>query len=366
MNEMSRNDWFLNRCPSIDEAAAQQAQQRQQQLTKPPGSLGRLEQVAVALSSMQSSLAPTVDNVEIAIFAGDHGVANEGVSAFPQAVTAEMVKNFVRGGAAISVIAKQIDAGLTVVNAGAINPEDFGAPVIDQPIAQGTQNIALRSAMTRSQCMAALALGKSIIDEYTDNIDLVIGGEMGIGNTTSATALAAAFGISAAANLVGPGSGLDSQGVANKLKIIEKALARLQETQQPSPPQPRQPIDLPINLLGELGGFEIVALVGFYIGAAQRGMTILVDGFISTVAAFAACQVNSGVRQWMLFSHDSAEPGHRLVLQALSAQPLLSLGMRLGEGSGAAVAVNLLRCACALQNDMATFAEAGVSDGADE
>lgn len=352
------NDWFLNRCPSIDEDVAKLAQQRQLQLTKPPGSLGRLEQVAVALSSMQSNIAPTVDNVEIAIFAGDHGVANEGVSAFPQAVTGEMVKNFVRGGAAISVIAKQIDAGLTVVNAGTINKEDFGAPVIDQPIAPGTENIAIQPAMTNSQCMAALALGKSIIDEYTDNIELVIGGEMGIGNTTSATALAAAFGISTAAKLVGPGTGLNRQGVSHKLKIIEKALMRLQQTQQ----QPPQHIDLPINLLGELGGFEIVALVGFYICAAQRGMTILVDGFISTIAAFAACQINTGVRQWMLFSHSSAEPGHQLVLQSLSAQPLLSLGMRLGEGSGAAVAVNLLRCACALQNDMATFAEAEIPD----
>ncbi len=360
---MNMNDWFLDRCPSIDEDVAKLAQQRQLQLTKPPGSLGRLEQVAVALSSMQSNIAPAVDNVEIAIFAGDHGVANEGVSAFPQAVTGEMVKNFVSGGAAISVIAKQIGAGLTVVNAGTISKEDFGAPVIDRPIAHGTDNIAIQPAMTNPQCMAALALGKSIIDEYTGNIELVIGGEMGIGNTTSATALAAAFGISAAAKLVGPGTGLDRQGVSHKLKIIEKALMRLQQTQQPPQPQNPQQPQQPIALLTELGGFEIVALVGFYIRAAQRGITILVDGFISTIAAFAACQINTGVRQWMLFSHDSAEPGHQLVLRSLSAQPLLSLGMRLGEGSGAAVAVNLLRCACALQNGMATFAEAGVPDG---
>lgn len=357
------NDWFLDRCPSIDEEMAKLAQQRQLQLTKPPGSLGRLEQVAVALSSMQSSITPAVDNVEIAIFAGDHGVTDEGISAFPQAVTGEMVKNFVRGGAAISVIAKQIGAGLTVVNAGTINQEDFGAPVLDRPIAQGTKNIATQSAMTNSQCIAALALGKCIIDEYTDNIELVIGGEMGIGNTTSATALAAAFGISEATKLVGPGTGLNPQAVSHKLKIIEKALLRLQQTRQPQESQqPQQYIDV----LTELGGFEIVALVGFYICAAQRGITILVDGFIATVAAFAACQINATVRQWMLFSHNSAEPGHQLVLQALSAQPLLSLGMRLGEGSGAAVAVNLLRCACALQNDMATFAEASVSEGSGE
>lgn len=349
---MNIDDWFLHSCPSIDEESAKLAQQRQLQLTKPAESLGRLEQVAVALSSMQSTIAPTVDNIEIAIFAGDHGVAEEGISAFPQAVTGEMVKNFARGGAAISVIAKQIHAGLTVVNAGTIDQEYFGEPVIDQPIAQGTANIVNQSAMTKPQCLAALALGKRIIDEYTDSIELVIGGEMGIGNTTSATALAAAFGIATAEKLVGPGTGLDRQGVAHKLKIIKQALQRLQGVQQP-----------PITLLSELGGFEIVALVGFYISAAQRGVTILVDGYISTIAAFAACQINPKVRQWMLFSHSSAEPGHQRVLEAMSAQPLLSLGMRLGEGSGAAVAVSLLKCACALQNNMATFAEAGVSDG---
>ncbi len=347
---MNINDWFLEACPSTDDDVAELARQRQLQLTKPPGSLGHLEQIAVALSSMQANIAPMLDSVEIAIFAGDHGVANDAVSAFSQVVTGEMVKNFVRGGAAISVIAKQIAAGLTVINAGTISETGFGAPVIDQPIARGTANMTEQAAMTHQQCLEALALGRSVIDEYADNIDLVIGGEMGIGNTTSATALAAAFGISTVANLVGPGSGLDQAGVSRKLAVIEKALARL--------PQSRQAVDL----LAELGGFEIVALVGFYLRAAQRGMTILVDGFISTIAAFAACQINTGVRQWMLFSHNSAEPGHQLILQALSAQPLLSLGMRLGEGSGAAVAVNVLRAACALQNNMATFAEAGVSN----
>lgn len=346
------NDWFLDSCQATDDAVEKLAQQRQLQLTKPPGSLGQLEQVAVALSSMQASITPAVDKVEIAIFAADHGVTNEGVSAFPQVVTGEMVKNFVRGGAAISVIAKQLGAKLTVVNAGTINKQGFGAPVIDQPIALGTANIAIQPAMTNQQCMQALALGKSIVDQYSGDSELVIGGEMGIGNTTSASALAVAFGIAEAAKLVGSGTGLDSHGVSHKQVVIEKALARLQPSQ----------LQQPIELLTELGGFEIVALVGFYIRAAQRGITILVDGFISTVAAFVACQINTGVRQWMLFSHNSAELGHRLVLQALSAQPLLSLGMRLGEGSGAAVAVNLLRCACALQNDMATFSEAGVSD----
>jgi nicotinate-nucleotide--dimethylbenzimidazole phosphoribosyltransferase len=261
-----------------------------------------------------------------------------------------MVKNFVRGGAAISVMARQIGAGLTVINAGTINDQGFEAPVVDKPVAFGTGNIAVQQAMTALQCLQALLLGKEILDGYDEATDVVIGGEMGIGNTTSATALATAFGVSTAANLVGPGTGLDSNGVSHKLKMIEQALTRVGEGRSE------------LELLSELGGFEIVALTGFYIRAAQRGMTILVDGFISTVAAAAACKINSNARAWMLFSHNSAEPGHQIVLNSLNAEPLLSLQMRLGEGSGAAVALGLLRGACALHNEMATFEEAGVTD----
>jgi nicotinate-nucleotide--dimethylbenzimidazole phosphoribosyltransferase len=355
MNEDTMIEWYLEPCAAISTALAEQAQQRQAQLTKPPGSLGQLEQIAIELSSMQAKIAPTVDRVEIAVFAGDHGIANEAVSAFPQVVTTEMVKNFVRGGAAISVMAKQIGAGLTVINAGTISQQGFEAPVVDKPIAFGTGNIAIEPAMTALQCLQALLLGKDIIDGYDDATDVVIGGEMGIGNTSSATALASAFEISTAANLVGPGTGLDNKGVSHKLKMIEQALDRVGVGRDG---EGRSELEL----LTELGGFEIVALVGFYIRAAQRGMTILVDGFISSIAAVAACKINSNVRAWMLFSHNSAEPGHQLVLESLSAEPLLSLKMRLGEGSGAAVALGLLRAACALHNQMATFEEAGVTD----
>lgn len=355
MNEATTIEWYLEPCAEISAELAEQATQRQAQLTKPPGSLGQLEQIAIELSSMQSRLAPTVDRVEIAVFAGDHGIANEAVSAFPQVVTTEMVKNFVRGGAAISVMARQIGAGLTVVNAGTINQQGFMAPVVDKPVAFGTGNIAIQPAMTALQCLQALSLGKEILDGYDDATDVVIGGEMGIGNTTSATALATAFGVSTAENLVGPGTGLDHKGVSHKLKMIEQALDRVGADRV---------IDQcsELELLSELGGFEIVALTGFYIRAAQRGMTILVDGFISTVAAAAACKINPNARAWMQFSHNSAEPGHQLVLKSLNAEPLLSLQMRLGEGSGAAVALGLLRAACTLHNDMATFEEAGVSD----
>lgn len=349
-NEDTTIEWYLAPCAQISVDIFNQAQQRQWQLTKPPGSLGRLEQIAIELSSMQAKLAPTVDHVEIAVFAGDHGIANEAVSAFPQVVTTEMVKNFVHGGAAISVMARQIGARLSVINAGTINRQGFDTPVVDKPVAFGTRNIATEPAMTALQCLQALELGKHIVDGYDNTTDVVIGGEMGIGNTTSATALATAFGVSSADKLVGPGSGLNSAGVSHKLKMIEQALTRIGQNRAE------------LELLSELGGFEIVALTGFYIRAAQRGMTILVDGFISSVAAIAACKINANVRAWMLFSHSSAEPGHPLVLDYLNADPLLTLQMCLGEGSGAAVAFGLLRSACVLQNEMATFEEAGVTD----
>lgn len=321
------------------------------QLTKPPGSLGRMEELAISLSAMQGNIAPMIESIEIAVFAGDHGVMDEGVSAFPQAVTGEMVKNFVRGGAAISVMAKQLGASLSVVNAGTINDEGYGDTVINQPVAAGTNNLAIGAAMTADQCAQALDLGKEVVDGYSAYTDLVIGGEMGIGNTTSATALSAALGVASAANLVGPGTGLDEKGVNHKLTVIERALDRVGN-------------DLTVSdIISELGGFEILALAGFYLRAAQRGFPVLVDGFISTAAALVAVKLNENARDWMLFSHISAEPGHQLLLEHLKAQPLLSLGMRLGEGSGAAVVANILQSACTLQNGMATFAEAGVSDG---
>ncbi len=344
------NPWYLEKSSRLDEAMRDRATRRQSTLTKPPGSLGRLESIAVRLAAMQGRSAPSADPVEIAVFAGDHGVANEGVSAFPQVVTMEMVRNFVRGGAAINVLARQLNAGLTVVNAGTISERKFDSPVVDRPIGKGTGNIAVEPAMSRRQCLAALQLGKDVAAGFDRATAIVIGGDMGIANTTSAAALAVACGVADAPDLVGPGTGLDAPGVRHKLTIVERAVARAGGGNDA------------VELLAELGGFEIAALTGYFIHAAQRGMAILVDGFISSAAALAACEINPSVREWMLFSHTSAEPGHERILRALAADPLLSLGMRLGEGTGSAVAVSLLRSACALQNEMATFAEAQVSD----
>ncbi|MFA6921918.1 MAG: nicotinate-nucleotide--dimethylbenzimidazole phosphoribosyltransferase [Gallionella sp.] len=347
-------------CAALNETVREQALARQGQLTKPLGALGVLESIAVRLAAMQGEPLPQLDHVQICIFAADHGIAAEGVSAFPQAVTGEMVKNFACGGAAISVLAKTLDAGLEVVNLGTVNdPGDWPA-VVRAVIAASTANFATEPAMTRSQLMAALKAGcDSVLRAKQASAQLYIGGEMGIANTTSAAAIACALLQESPKMLAGPGTGLDSAGVAHKAGVIGRALAL--HGLFPLTSDGEIEGEGALEILRCVGGFEIAALTGAYLCAAQNGIPVLVDGFITTVAALVAVHINPGVRDWLLFAHTSAEPGHQRVLEALDAQPLLQLGMRLGEGSGAAVAVPLLRLACALHNGMATFAEAAVS-----
>lgn len=338
--------------PQPDESARQRGLQRQGVLTKPPGSLGVLEHLAVALCALRGRDDPAIDQIAITVFAADHGVCDEGISAFPQAVTAQMIANFVNGGAAISVMAKQLNAQLDVVNLGTVSP--LPGPlhgVRDETIAPGTANLAKQSAMTLDQVSAALKAGDDAAERAAaKSSDLFIGGDMGIGNTTSAAALACALLAETPDTLVGPGTGLDSAGLANKAAVVSRALARHGDSGDP------------LAVLQSLGGLEIAALVGAIMGAAQRGIPVLVDGFIVTTAALVAVRQQPGVRDWLLFGHRSAEPGHLRILETLGASPLLDLGMRLGEGSGAAVAVPLLRSACALHNGMATFDDAGVSN----
>lgn len=345
-------DWLAQPCAALNEASRAAALARQGQLTKPPGSLGKLEAIAVQLSALQGTEKPQMERVHISVFAADHGVAAEGVSAFPQAVTAEMVKNFARGGAAISVLAKHLNATLEVINLGTVFPVGSFAKVRDEHIAAGTANFAQSPAMTEEQLAAALQAGQAAaLRAKQAGAQLFIGGEMGIANTTSASAIACALLQESPQLLAGPGTGLDSKGVAHKAAVIQRALD-LHRTK----------LTQPLDVLCHVGGFEIAALAGAYLAAAQNGIPALVDGFISSVAALAAVRIHPGVRDWLMFAHASAEPGHQRILAALDAQPLLQLGMRLGEGSGAATAVPLLQLACALHNNMATFAEAGVSD----
>lgn len=343
--------WITEPVAPIDQAALTQATARQAQLTKPPGSLGRLEDIAIRLAGLQGTARPTLERLHVTIFAADHGIAAEGVSAFPQAVTAEMVRNFARGGAAISVLAKALGAPLEVVNCGTLGALEDLPGVLDARIAPGTANFSRHAAMTTEQCAAALALGKAAVERAIANhAQLFIAGEMGIANTTAATALACALLSLPASRLAGPGTGLDEAGIQHKIEVIDRALAWHDAG-----------IRTPLDALRHLGGFEIAAIAGAYITGAQQGVPALVDGFIASAAALAAVRIKPEIQPWLLYAHASKEPGHRHILHALDARPVLDLEMRLGEGSGAAVAVPLLRLACALHNGMATFAEAAVS-----
>jgi nicotinate-nucleotide--dimethylbenzimidazole phosphoribosyltransferase len=345
------NAWWLAPAREVDQDSREHALARQQQLTKPAGSLGQLEAVAVQLAGLQGRVKPRLDKVWIAIFAGDHGVVAEGVSAYPQEVTGQMLHNFVMGGAAISVLAKQLSAQLDVVDLGTVSPLNLPG-VRHLNLGAGTANFAKEPAMTQAQLEGALAGGRdSVLRARAAGYELFIGGEMGIGNTTAASAVACSVLGCPAPLLVGPGTGLDAQGVNHKAQVIEQAL-QLHAAQSGDA----------LGSLGALGGFEVAALVGAYLACAQEGVVALVDGFICTVAALVAVRINPSCRPWLFFGHRGAEPGHRHVLETLQAEPLLELGLRLGEGSGAALAVPLLRLACELHNGMATFAEAAVAD----
>ncbi|WP_455230977.1 nicotinate-nucleotide--dimethylbenzimidazole phosphoribosyltransferase [Geopseudomonas aromaticivorans] len=349
MNEQ----WWLAPCQPIDHVARQKAEQRQARLTKPAGALGRLEQLAIDLAALQGRECPHLEQPWIAVFAGDHGVVEEGVSAYPQAVTRQMLHNFVAGGAAISVLAHQLQARLEVIDLGTVGDGGPLGGVHSYALGPGTANFTRGPAMTDEQCHAALAAGRASAERaHQARAGVYIGGEMGIGNTTAAAALGCALLDLPALALTGAGTGLSAAAVAHKQRVIDSALLLHQQAASQEP----------LEALRRLGGFEIAALSGAFVSCAQHGLPVLVDGFIATVAALCAVHLNPGVRPWLLFGHRSAEPGHTYVLQALKAEPLLDLGLRLGEGSGAALAVPLLRLACSLHGGMATFAEAHVSD----
>ena len=347
MNAHSR--WLHDPLPPPNAAVLAEAIARQTQLTKPLGSLGRLEALGTQLAAMQNTQQPCVEQLWISIFAGDHGVAAEGISAFPQVVTAQMLRNYAAGGAAISVLAREWGARLEVINLGTVAALDDLPGVMDKRIAAGTANFVHGPAMSAEQMHEALAAGCQAADRAAINgAQLFIGGEMGIGNTTSAAAIACSLLNRPAAYFAGPGTGLDSDGVKRKALVIERALAK-QRTEEP------------LAALQRFGGFEIAAWCGAYVRCGQIGLPALVDGFITTAAALVAVRLRPELAAWLFYAHRSAEPGHQRLLEVLEAEPLLDLGMRLGEGSGSAVAAPLLRAAAALHTRMATFAEAGVS-----
>jgi nicotinate-nucleotide--dimethylbenzimidazole phosphoribosyltransferase len=325
----------LSALPGIDEAAYAAARDRQSQLTKPPGSLGRLEDIACFLAGWQGTARPAIDAGHVVIFAGNHGVAALGVSAFPAEVTAQMVANFEAGGAAINALSKAAGLSLAVV------PLD-----LDRPTADFTQGPATDEA----ECLSALNAGAGAVP---DDCDLLVLGEMGIANSTAAAALAARSFGGSGIDWVGPGTGVDSQGVARKIEVVDAGLAAHADA----------PLD-PFETLRRVGGRETAAIAGAVLAARLRHIPVMLDGFICCAAVAPLVATQPAIAQHCLAGHQSAEPGHARLLQRLGLEPLLTLNMRLGEGSGAAVAVAVLRSALAAHNGMATFAEAGVSGAA--
>ena len=343
----------------IDPNWMDSARQRQLELTKPPGSLGRLEEIANRCAAIRESLQPTASRPRIVLFAADHGVCAEGVSAYPQDVTAQMVLNFLRGGAAINAFARSGEIDLQVVDVGITAPLSSSNDLIDSSnnlisrrVRPGTRNFCEEPAMTEAEMAAALETGIELAcDSVTAGYDLLGFGEMGIGNTTSASAIAAALSGEPVHVVVGSGAGADDACMDRKRSAIQRALALHADS-----------LADPLDILRCVGGFEIAAMCGFCLGAASRRVPVVTDGFIATAAAALAVRLSPAASGYVFASHRSAEPGHTHFLAMLNQEPLLDLGMRLGEGTGAALAMKLIQAAVAAFTGMATFTGAGVSN----
>jgi nicotinate-nucleotide--dimethylbenzimidazole phosphoribosyltransferase len=336
----------------IDPRWIESARKRQLELTKPPGSLGRLEDMANRCAAIRESFELTASHPRIVLFAADHGVCAEGVSAYPQEVTAQMVLNFLAGGAAINAFARSGRIELSVVDVGVATPLPLSSGLLSRRVAPGTRNFCEEAAMTEVEMAAALETGIELAsDSALAGCDLLGFGEMGIGNTTSASAIAAALTHEPIEAVVGCGAGADDACLARKRSAIERALALHADNLRD-----------PLGILRCVGGLEIAAMCGFCLGAAARRVPVVTDGFIATAAAALAVRYCPAARGYLFASHLSEEPGHRHLLAILEEQPLLHLGMRLGEGTGTALAMKLIQAAVAAFTGMATFATAGVSN----
>ena len=339
-----------------DHEAAAAARARQRQLTKPPGSLGRLEELSAWVAACQGRCPPRqFDRARVVVFAGDHGVAGAGVSAYPAEVTAQMVANFDAGGAAINVLADLAGAGVRVVDIAVDTDTPLSPAIGAYKVRRGSGNIAVEDALSDEEVHAALEAGRRIADEEVDTgADLLIAGDMGIGNTTPATTLVAALTNIEPVALIGRGTGVDDAGWARKTAAVRDALYRTRHDRSD-----------PVALLRICGGADLAAMAGFCAQAAVRRTPLLLDGLVTTAAALVAERLAPGARQWWQAGHRSTEPAHQAALEQLELQPLFDLGLRLGEGTGAAVALPLVRAAVAVLTSMATFAEAGISTGTD-
>jgi nicotinate-nucleotide--dimethylbenzimidazole phosphoribosyltransferase len=329
----------------------EQARQRQDLLTKPRGSLGRLEELSVGLAGMQANPRPHIADKAIVTMAADHGVIAEGVSLYPQEVTRQMVLNFLAGGAAINVLGRQVGARVTIVDMGVAADLGECPSLVSRKIAPGTKNMARGPAMTRDQAVSAIEAGIHILQEEKNRgLDIVATGDMGIGNTTASTAICAAMTGSQPMEVVGPGTGLDDRRVTEKAGVIQRAL----DVNHPDSGDA-------LDVLAKVGGFEIGGLAGVVLGAASLRVPVVIDGFVSGAAALIAVGLCPQARDYLIAAHLSSEPGHRAVLSHLGLEPLLDLGLHLGEGSGAALGIFLAETACRILDEMATFADAGVS-----
>lgn len=336
--------------PPLDEAARSAAQHHVDILTKPLGALGRLEPLAVQVCAMQGNLRPQITAPVAIVFAADHGIADRGVSAYPRAVTAQMVKNFLAGGAAISVLARVQGMELWVVDAGVDDDCGTHPRLVNAKVRRGTRDLVAESAMTAAERQAALLAGKRVLEQVAPpNCNTVVLGEMGIGNTAASALLMHRLTGLPLSECVGRGTGLDDSGVERKRATLATASRRVTKAE-------------PLELLAEFGGYEIAMLTGALLAAAARRMLIIVDGFTVTVAVALAARLDRRVLDYCVFGHCSAEHAHGALLKHLEAEPLLDLGMRLGEGTGAAMALCVVRGALALFTDMATFESAGVSN----
>lgn len=347
---MEKIQEIIKKIKPLDEGIMAETQRRLDNLTKPVGSLAVLEDMARQLAGARRKARPGIPQKAIVLMAADHGVADEGVSAYPAEVTEQMVYNFVRGGAAISVLARHADASLVLVDVGVRSELPQELPIRHCKIRMGTSNMRYEPAMNREDVIRALKTGIRIAEELADQgIEVIALGEMGIGNTTASSAIASLFTGKPVSQVVGKGTGLSGDFVINKIKVIEEAIVL-------NKPNANDAIDV----LAKVGGLEIAGLAGVVLGAASRRVLVLVDGFITSAAALAAYRISRAIRPYLMASHLSEEPGHAAILECLGLKPYLRMNLRLGEGSGAALGLVLLDAAVKILNEMATFSEAQV------
>ncbi len=340
--------------PPFDQASADAAQERQAQLTKPAGAMGQLEALSIQLAGITGNPRPQFPRKAVIVMAGDHGVVIEGVSAYPREVTAQMVLNFLNGGAAVNVLARQAGARVTVVDIGVAYDFEDHPLLVKRKVAHGTQNMLEGPAMTPAETEQAIQVGIDVLEaEYAKGLDLVATGDMGIGNTTPSSAITAVVTDLPVRLVTGRGTGIDDAGLARKIEVIKTSIRANQINR-------RKPLDI----LSKLGGYEIAGLTGVILAAAARRVPVVVDGFISGAAALIAAEMAPEVKPFIIASHQSVEIGHKAIWDKLGQKPLLNLGLRLGEGSGAVLAFYLVDAAANILNEMSTFGEAGVSDKA--